>query len=124
MQTATEHDQLKVALAVVYNEHPGLSREEAADLAIRGDWVKGGTVDAYVNHNRWVADCPCGGAELVNDQPMLCGSCGVEHTVSYPAERRSIETLLNHRLEPNTRNWKGETVDTLKAENIRHGESI
>jgi len=84
---------------------------------------KGETVTAYLNHGRWVADCPCNGAELVTPgETMLCGSCGAEHKVGFPTkkQRGEIETLLAKRNPPN-QNWHGETVDELLAENIEHG---
>ncbi len=83
---------------------------------------KGTDVQAYVNHGRWVADCPCNGAELVAPkQEMLCGSCGMKHTVEFPKQRTKIEETLNVR-PPHNQNWSvGETVDSLVAENIENG---
>ena len=85
---------------------------------------KGETVNAYVNHDRWVADCLCNGAELVAPgETMLCGSCGAEHTVKFPGPktRDKIEHLLGLR-ELDKRNWKpDETVAELLAENIENG---
>jgi hypothetical protein len=83
----------------------------------------GGKIQAYVNHGRWVADCPCNGAELVDpDHKMLCGSCGAEHDVQFPGPktRARIEELLDLR-EPMFRNWTFEPVSELEAENIEHG---
>lgn len=84
----------------------------------------GETVSAYINHDRWVADCPCKGAELVTPgYVMLCGSCGAEHKVKFPGpkSRSEIERLLTARPDPYTRNWTGELVDELLAENIERG---
>ena len=85
---------------------------------------RGETIQAYVNHDRWVADCPCNGAELVAPgEEMLCGSCGARHTVKFPGPktRAKIEGLLNVR-EPLFRNWHpDETADELLAQNIEHG---
>lgn len=84
----------------------------------------GGTIDAYVNHGRWVADCVCNGAELVvPNQEMLCGSCGTRNTVKFPGPktRTKIEAALLQR-EARNQNWHpDETVDELVAQNIENG---
>ena len=82
----------------------------------------GGTIDAYVNRGRWVADCACNGAELVAPgQEMLCGSCGARNTVKFPGTRNELEAALLQR-EPFNQNWHpDETVDELVAQNIENG---
>lgn len=85
---------------------------------------QGETVHAYINHGRWVADCPCNGAELVApDHNMLCGSCGAEHTVKFPGPKtkQKIERLLSLRSAPIYQNWQGESTNELEAENIENG---
>ena len=99
---------------------------EAPD-APAGDPV--GDVYAYVNHGRWVADCPqpgCTGAMMVTEQqPMHCGNrdCGGgPWTVAFPAERQQIEVLLLLRPVDRNRNWRpGESLAALRAENAEHG---
>lgn len=83
---------------------------------------EGDTVYAYVNRNRWVGDCLCNGAELVEPgHRMVCGSCGAEHTVVFPETKPEIESVLSVR-PVNNRNWSlHETVAELEAENIEHG---
>lgn len=94
-------------------------------LAKRGVKTRKGTeVDAYINHGRWVADCPnCNGAELVAPGvTMICGSCGAEHIVKLPRNRKKIEEVLEVRGEKRLMNWSpGETPADLVAENIDHG---
>jgi hypothetical protein len=89
-----------------------------------------GKVPAYVNHGRWVADCPdCNGAELVTpNEPMMCDACfnegngGAYRAVVFPRSQREIEAQLAIRPEPEHRNWApGETVAQLRAENAEHG---
>lgn len=79
-------------------------------------------VYAYANHGRWVADCPCGGAELVVERaPLLCGSCGTTRPVVWPDNVKELETVLARRPKLN-QNWHpGEPVDLLKAENLARG---
>lgn len=81
-------------------------------------------VAAYANHGRWVADCVCGGAEIVCcDRPMVCGSCGRRCQVDWPDGWQRAEALLDARPLTSTRNWypDRETVDALVAENVAHG---
>ncbi len=94
-------------------------------------------VTAYVNHGRWVADCPdrlCGGAELVDpDEPMFfCLSCYNAHAgmawipVQFPdeTERHAIETALLARERTQNRNWlPGESVDDLQEEHERRRQA-
>ena len=84
---------------------------------------KSGKVYARINHDRWLADCPCNGAELVTPgHTMLCGSCGAEHEVVFPKNARKIEAVLEQRGHPSQRNWSpAETVDDLIVENIAQG---
>lgn len=93
--------------------------------AIR-DWtpVEGRHVLAYVNHSRWVADCPedgCQGTEFVDGAwpRFVCISCGSGvWRVVFPKDRLAIEALLLTRPEEENRNWSnGEDVADLKAEN-------
>jgi len=97
-------------------------------------------VRAYVNHGRWVADCPfCGGAERVwieglrtapdvefpfgvVDGVLHCGTTGGTCPVEFPGNRRDIARVLARRSDERTRNWlPGETVEMLVAENVEHG---
>lgn len=81
------------------------------------------TVEAYVNHGRWVADCPCGGAELVSSGvDMICGSCGMTSPVKFPkqADQDRINGLLEKRPSPN-QNWRVEDLAGLVGENIAAG---
>lgn len=86
------------------------------------DWQQKGQIPAYVNHGRWVADCPCGGAELVAEgRRMVCGSCGLNSPVTFPANTDEIERVLHDRRDTAARNWyPGETVEMLEAENMEN----
>lgn len=91
------------------------------------------TVETYVNHGRWVVECPfCPSAQLAFDEErrFYCTECfnaEVEHrwvTVVWPDEetRAAIEEALSKRPEPATRNWYTyETPQMLRAENRAHG---
>lgn len=75
---------------------------------------------AYVNHGRWVANCSCGGAELVAEgKRMVCGSCGLNSPVTFPPNVGAIESVLHARKGTAVKNWTpGETVEMLEAENM------
>lgn len=91
---------------------------------------------AYINHGRWVVECPlgCGDAKLVTDvmprryicTDAMCPGDGWYH-VRMPAARAEIEAELLKRpaRRPDvavTRNWlPGETVDDLKDQNRARG---
>lgn len=83
-------------------------------------------VTAYINYNRWVADCPnCGaGIACVPDcSQAVCLECGERYDVSFPdaTTREAIEALLLMRPQRN-RHWRpGETIEDLERENRDHG---
>lgn len=85
------------------------------------------TVAAYVNHGRWVADCPAcnGGIACWPDNPVcMCLDCGRTFTAAFPskADVKKAVALLSER--PTTaRNWmpQRESVSDLRAENAVNG---
>lgn len=83
---------------------------------------------AYVNHGRWIADCPidCGGAqELDNGQTMFaCKECYQMSEVEWPKDPGGIWEALAKRVNPKNRNWypKGQPV-AVKA-NLPQGQSV
>ena len=97
-----------------------------------------GEVTARINHGRWIADCPGCNSALVIDlsEPVfMCVECGNAGNggkwfqVTVPRNRAAIEAELLKRpmngrnpAEAVNRNWEpGETVATLRQENIDHG---
>tara|TARA_Y100000310_G_scaffold134170_1_gene133177 strand:- start:289 stop:618 length:330 start_codon:yes stop_codon:yes gene_type:complete len=99
-----------------------------------------GEVKAYVNHGRWIAECPsgCGHALVVSEaEPVyiclspttMCPDPKVWHQVKFPWAKKIIERELLKRparapLFATTRNWnRGETVRQLQAENRAQGIS-
>lgn len=86
-----------------------------------------GTVDARVNHGRWIVDCPdpdCTCAVMVasDDLRFVCPVCAYGiFTVALPPEAEDIEKTLVERPVPATRNWSpGESVGDLRRENKEH----
>lgn len=102
-----------------------------------------GTVQAYINHGRWIAECPsgCGHAVIatVSTPYFLCTNCGPRTNegqwfhIVFPDDRQGVETELLKRPETpatppnmpymvNTRNWKpSESVNDLRVENVTRG---
>lgn len=92
--------------------------------------VGGPAAIAYVNHGRWVTECPygCGSAQVVTpaDPRFFCLGCrnrgsGRWSPVTFPAQRQVIEAALERR-PPRNANWlPGEPVERLLKENADHG---
>lgn len=114
----------------------GIVAAEKLDLldAVLGDPADpvDAPVVAYVNGGRWIADCECGGAEVVDavSRLFMCASCfNVAHghrwrLVEIPNERTLtvLERVLLERPDRRTRNWRpSESVAELIAENVAHG---
>lgn len=79
-------------------------------------------VPAYMNHGRWIADCPgvCvnGAVEIPGRE---CDECRVRGVITFvvpvvPLDADKIEEAMILRPEAQTRNWQGETVEKLHAE--------
>lgn len=81
-------------------------------------------MNAYVNHGRWVVDCPtayCTQAWLATPGPVTCSECGSTFAPVFPIDKHLIDAALDARLVPATRNWTiGETVQDLIWENENH----
>lgn len=77
-----------------------------------GGVLIGPKVVAYVNHGRWVGECPtphCGGAREVNPDhnPFWCVECGKSYVVEWPDKKtmRAVTTILEQRPEPANQNY-------------------
>ena len=70
-------------------------------------FVLGQSAYARINHNRWVADCPCGSAQVVSpkDARLACTECGLGWiTLTFPADPEAVEASVLEDL-PSLRNW-------------------
>lgn len=70
-------------------------------------FILGHRLYAQVNHNRWVADCPCGSAQVVSpeDPRMACTECGAGwFALVFPEDVQAVEAGLAD-LMPHDRNW-------------------
>ena len=108
----------------------GVSDESAMNWRVRRNHARPALllpdqVVAYVNHGRWLADCPCG-AKMAVDREWAhgyCAGCGSKALVDWPTvdKMEKIERQLRRRPLPHA-NWlPGETIAELKAENVEHG---
>lgn len=69
--------------------------------------ILGHKIYARINHGRWVADCPCGSAQVVTpaDQRMACTECGAGwFQLLYPEDADAAEAEVIDKL-PHERNW-------------------
>lgn len=83
---------------------------------------------------RWIVLCPdCAGAEDGDpaDPRFFCMSCfnsgcgGRWRRAIYPEDRAAIEALVLARSEPRARAYlPGETLDDIRAQNLRLGDPI
>lgn len=66
-------------------------------------------VKAYINHGRWIAECPfeCGSARQLqpNEQTFHCSECQSVLSVKWPDNADEIWEVLAERRAPRTRNW-------------------
>lgn len=90
---------------------------------------------AYVNHGRWICDCPaCKTGWLVNPatpsklydakgrEHDAC-SCGTAIVVVFPAEKAAIDEALAERKHAVNRNWyPHESVIDLLAQTLEREE--
>ena len=97
---------------------------EAAGLPLLSLTDDNRSVAAYVNHGRWVADCPncAGGIACWAENPHgCCLDCFHVYRVLFPDDRHEVEAALEARPVKN-RNWRpGETVDQLHTEALLLG---
>ncbi len=85
-------------------------------------------VYAYVNHGRWLANCPvCNGGIPVHPtwNEGGCADCGTWFArIEVPVNWSQIEEILSVR-KPANQNWDtGETIERLRSENIRFADQL
>lgn len=88
---------------------------------------------AYVNHGRWIADCPrewCNNAERVDHERLAamggqfrCTECLFEAPVAFPPHRDEIDAILALRPVPATRNWFPADHSLATRSGTPHGQS-
>lgn len=101
----------------------------------------GPEIEPFIQNNRWVAKCECGGAETVDPTEIryYCLSCTNllnDHRprpIAWPEDWRELELIMQARPDPLTRNqatiqnpktfaWVVmDDAAVLVAENIKHG---
>ena len=99
------------------------------------------TALAYVNHGRWIAECPheCGAARQLQPHDTLfqCTECLSILPITWPSDADGIWEALQERKIPRTRNWfpaghpiaerigapVDQTADDLRKEQREHEEA-
>lgn len=87
------------------------------------------TVNAEVNHDRWIVQCPaCNSASdfarLPSHDRYECEEpgCGAAYDVEWPANPDEIMGVLALRPDRTSRSWvAGQDVAALVGENVAHG---
>ena len=103
-------------------------------------------VQVYLNHGRWVIDCPvCNSGLMAKDSFMVCVACypnlmskhessrlravkvatmqGNLLELNWPDNKYEIDEVVKDRPVVN-QNWKpneGNTMESMRAENAAHG---
>lgn len=82
---------------------------------------------AYVNHGRWIADCPleCGSALKLEAKQSAyhCPECQWVGTVEWPDDADEIWETLNQRQVPRTRNWYPDGHFLAVRQGVPHGQT-
>lgn len=83
---------------------------------------------AYINHGRWIADCPrdCGCALTLDPhQPTYaCPECKWMGGVEWPDNADEIWEALQKRAVPRTRNWFPSGHSLALRSNSPHGQTV
>jgi hypothetical protein len=80
-------------------------------------FVIGHPLYARINHGRWVADCPCGSAQVVTpaDPRMACTECRAGwFRLTFPEDPAAAETSVAGLL-PTEQNWWHPDSETEEA---------
>lgn len=89
-------------------------------------WLFIGEMRAHVGAGAWRVLCRCGEAPPADPEWRLacCSGCGaIYEGVLFPEDIAAIEAVLLKRPNHVHRNWRaGETVESLTAENVAHGD--
>jgi hypothetical protein len=108
-------------------------RDVSRDPIVPKQMAQGQAVEVYVNHGRWIAECPdCHGAQVASrtDARFFCVDClnawcgGHWLRLVWPPNAGAIEAVLLKR-DTHHRNWEPhESVDDLLAENVAHATML
>lgn len=114
----------------------GMAAKKSLHTPAQDGAEKAGEIQAYINHGRWIAECPdCNGAQIVSEEErrfwcLGCGNASVNFAwrhVRMPKNRAAIEAVLVMRPAAQSdkainRNWSAtETLKELEQENADHG---
>lgn len=86
------------------------------------------TARAYVNHSRWISECPngCGCALQLEPRQTTfhCSECLAILPVDWPPDAQEIWDALMERPVPRTRNWFPAGHDLAVRANCPHGQTV
>lgn len=83
---------------------------------------------AYVNHGRWIADCPCECGSALSLEPKQtayhCPECEWIGQVEWPDNADEIWEVLQERHVPRTRNWFPDNHFIALRTGSPHGQTV
>lgn len=83
---------------------------------------------AYLNHGRWIADCPrdCGSAMVLQARQTAyhCPECGHLCSVEWPPNVDDISDVMLERPIPKTRNWFPQGHELALRAGAPHGQTV
>lgn len=84
---------------------------------------------AYINHGRWIADCPrpyCANAEKLDTRQAMfhCSNCQLQAEVEWPPNADELWSVLARRPVPQTRNWFPASHDLALRSGTPHGQTV
>lgn len=89
--------------------------------------IKPAQARAYVNHGRWIAECPnqCGSARKLepNEVSFMCSECHVICGIEWPGDADEIWEALQERQFPRTKNWFPSGHDLALRAGLPHGQT-
>lgn len=104
------------------------NRQRLPLLQWPGPWRSNQVMRPYINCGRWLVRCACGDCPFAHPawQLAVCLGCGaIYEQLRFPDDMDEIVRVLCHRPHPHQRNWAPpETLDSLIAENVAHGDPI
>jgi hypothetical protein len=104
--------------------------------------IKPANAQAYINHGRWIAECPneCGCARQLDPHETLfqCSECLAVLPIDWPDDADDLWDALMERPIPRTRNWfpdghplaarcgapTGQSAQDLRDEQAEHERGV
>lgn len=100
------------------------ARRQYPALVWRDPWLALERPEVQILAGKWLVWCACGNYPSVHPEWRLacCFECGaIYEDLVITAEAIEVARLLARRPSVANRGWLGESLDTIRAENLAHG---